>query len=197
MSGSKVQVTPRKRKASQRDTDQALSTLMEHTDSADLSYIIDELKGSLAPFVNILASWVRDKKLHRALTRHRNEASPSWAATCKHVKQLGTQKCIEVIKRANINFFDQMPFMDADLCVEDEKFDEVERLHKALVCSENLVKIVCFLLGCYPEAWLPSTDVQASLNVFDVAIASLGNRLQRKKARRLQLARRCIFPSSS
>ena len=157
--------TPSKRRrTSQKQTENALDALIAHTIQSDLEYIVKELHGSLADVAPTLASWVRDGRLQKALVRQRSQADPTWASTCRHIKQVGVTRCMEMLQTFESNFFDGMAFVGADasddLALDDDERGSAEKIHRELVTSRNLVKFVAFALGCSVEAWLPSAEIK-------------------------------------
>ena len=176
--------TPAKRRrASGRQTEQAIATLFDDTHHSNMAYIIAELNGSLSDLVPTLASWIRDGRLAKALQKKAVVTDPQWACTCKHVKQIGVLRLSQVLEKMAPNFFEGVPFVDREAFTDntDEARDAAEKQHKSLVNIQHLLKFVTFALGCKDDAWLPDSHVQTSMDVFKNTYEVLGNRLSGKK----------------
>ena len=131
-----IQSTKRRKSAQQENV--ALDTLIETTGNSDLEYITTEMKGSLSAFVPLLASWIRGKKLQRALARSLQVTTEiEWASTCKKVGTIGHQRAVETLASFEKNFLSGMPSDALDLgTTTDEEYVVLEREQKRFLNAE-------------------------------------------------------------
>ena len=171
------------RRQSKKQENSAFDCLVSSTFASDCEYIGTEMKGSLQPFVPLLASWIRDRKLHRALARASDQTDKGvpWPNTCQRVKCMGSLRFQKMFNRIELHFLDGMPLDIADLNNKtDEEYVILERRQKNLLTLENCAKFVAFAMGCKKDCFLPCKDVEESMLVMDKHYAALGNRLDGK-----------------